>query len=43
MKNAKIMVADYKAFAKDFTTSKCDSAAWKGLRHVRLTPAASDS
>ncbi|NDC75231.1 alpha-L-fucosidase [bacterium] len=43
MKNGKIPVADYKAFAKDFTASKYDPAAWAslarraGMKYVVIT------
>jgi len=43
MANAKIPVADYKAFAKDFTASKYDPEAWAslakraGMRYVIIT------
>lgn len=43
MKNGKIPVADYRAFAKDFTASKYDPAAWAalarraGMRYVVIT------
>ncbi len=43
MKNGKIPVADYRAFAKDFTAAKYDPAAWAalarraGMRYVVIT------
>lgn len=43
MKNGKIPVADYKAFAKDFTASQYDPAAWArlakkaGMKYVVIT------
>jgi len=43
MKNAKIPVADYKAFAKDFTAANYDPAAWAslarraGMKYVIIT------
>jgi alpha-L-fucosidase len=43
MKNGKIPVADYKAFAKDFTAAKYDAAAWAalakraGMKYVVIT------
>ncbi len=43
MKNGKIPVADYKAFAKDFTASKYEPAAWAalarraGMKYVVIT------